>query len=419
MSKKVAVIGLGYVGLPIAVRLAQQNHAVTGYDIDKKKIEALKSNQSPVETVTASMLTQVRGTGQLSVTDEKKALSEKDGYIIAVPTDYDEKKQKPDLTAVKSALNTAGQAGNEESVFIITSTVPPNIEQYTAAPVLKKAGIRSPNIAVAPERISPGTSNDNVEDVPVVVGGNNKKAEEKTKDIYSDIADSIHCVSNTEVAAAAKLIENTYRLINISAINEIASYSNYTDINIWEAIKAAKTKPFGYEAFWPGTGAGGHCIPVDPKFLTWHANRCGWPLSITDEASSVNDRMPTIVANRIYNELKNKQIENEDVLCIGASYKPGVFDDRNSTAIKVIEKLNQKGAAISVYDPYCPNRHNIKEKYNWFDELEKGVEKTSSTILLVNYDSLDHDALLKTNFLFDTTGYYEQYDRSNIFVFGS
>ena len=412
-----ADIGLGYVGLPLAIEAANNTLKVAGYDIKEEVVDSLNKSMSNVEDISVQVLDNAL-TKELLFTSDSKVLGESEYIVISVPTpltDY-----QPDLSYVEAASKSIGENLIKGQVVILESTTYPGTTIEIVQPILEnvsnlKAG-EDFLLGYSPERIDPGNKEWTFKNTPKIVSGINKKSLEKISKFYKSIIDEVVEVSGTREAEMVKLIENTYRQVNIAMVNELAILSNMLDIDIWEVVEAAKTKPFGFQSFRPGPGVGGHCIPIDPKYLSFKTRQIGQPVRFVELAQEINNSMPNYVVARI-SELMNKKeilLKNSKILILGVAYKKDIGDTRESPAIDIIESLLEKSVDLSFYDPHVDelvfNKNSISK--------EKNLENLSSydLILIHTPHSEFHEINFEsvTSLIFDSTGSFEISDAERI-----
>ncbi|MGH8963998.1 MAG: nucleotide sugar dehydrogenase [Actinomycetes bacterium] len=355
-SRHVCVLGLGYVGLPLACAAAQAGHRVIGFDPDRNRVDDLRGARSPVEDVEDSLLEEVLAGGRLSFTDDPREIKGSDTFVICVPTPLKEK--TPDLTMVDSAVDHVAVALQPGDMVILESTTYPGTTEDRVAPRLAEAtGLHAPDdyhLVFSPERIDPGNPHYSLKNTPRVVGGLGTAAGDAAAAFYSSFIDHVHRVSGPREAEMAKLLENTYRHVNIALVNEMAIFCEELGIDLWESIGAASTQPFGFAPFTPGPGVGGHCIPVDPSYLSWRVRRLGYPFRFVELAGEINDRMPNYVAARIADLLNDvhQSVAGARILVLGLAYKRDLGDMRESPAPVLIRRLESRGAVVRWHDPH-------------------------------------------------------------------
>lgn len=351
----IGVIGLGYVGLPVAVAFAEAGYKVVGIDLREEKVESLEQGRSHLRDVPDDKVAPLRASGRLRASVSFDSIREADAVIISVPTPI--ARGAPDLSSVVFAGEELAKVLKPGSIFILESTTYPGTTDELLQPLLEAGGLKAGEdflLAYSPERIDPGNPAFGFTDIPKVVGGIDQTSTQVAALLYEQVVPKVITVSGPREAELAKLIENTYRHINIAFINELAIYSHELNIDIWEAIEAAATKPFGYQAFWPSPGWGGHCIPLDPAYLSWRVRQHrAHEIRFIELAQSINSEMPRYTVERISLMLNDagKSIRNARVLGIGVAYKGGTEDTRESAGQKVLASLLLRGAEVSYHDP--------------------------------------------------------------------
>ncbi|MDA9845604.1 nucleotide sugar dehydrogenase [Acidimicrobiia bacterium] len=373
----VAVIGLGYVGLPLAIQATSSDLKVYGYDIDENKISNYNLGKSTIEDISDKELEASLEKG-LFLSSDPKYLSESETIVISVPTpltDY-----QPDLSYVKAAAETIAKNITKNQIIILESTTYPGTTVEVLIPVIEeisnlKAGVDF-FVGYSPERIDPGNDTWNFKNTPKVISGINDESLLKIENFYEQIIDTVVRVSGTKEAEMVKLLENTYRHVNIALINELAILCNILEIDIWEVVNAAKTKPFGFESFRPGPGVGGHCIPVDPNYLSFKTRQIGKPVRFVELAQEINNSMPSYVVSRLLEKMNllEKPFKNSNILILGVAYKKDIGDTRESPAIGIIENLFERGVNVKYFDPFVDNilvNEKYVEKENSLDNIDK------------------------------------------------
>ena len=347
----ISIIGQGYVGLPIAISAAEAGHMVNGFDIDTGKVERLTRGISESPEVTSEKILRLQSNGNIKFSSDKENLSDSSIFILAVPTPLDES-HKPDLTFLISACQIISKVVKPGALIINESTSYIGTLRNLIKPTIDKlSNINNLEYAVAPERIDPGNKNWNIKNTPRVIGGMTPKAVERAVDFYSSFCDHINCVSKPEVAEAAKLFENTFRQVNIALVNEFSDISSHFDFSANEALIAASTKPFGFMPFYPGIGVGGHCIPIDPSYLTYSAKEVDTDAPLVNIANKINFSNPIKIAKRIKVKLGGNLVDKE-IQIAGITYKPNISDLRESPALTLIKELKNLGAKVSWFDPF-------------------------------------------------------------------
>jgi UDP-N-acetyl-D-glucosamine dehydrogenase len=358
----VGVIGLGYVGLPLAISFAEVGYRVFGFDVADHVVGGLNAGRSHIDDVTPARIGPLVTKGAFRATSAVSDIAECDAVFICVPTPFD-KAKTPDLSYVESATRTVAKVLRRGMLVVLQSTTYPGTTTEFVRPILEETGLRAGvdfHLAFSPERVDPGNTKWNVRNTPKVVGGLTPTCTELAKTLLLSLMDDptlVRTVESPDVAEMAKLLENTYRALNIALVNELAQLCHEMGIDVWSVIDAAATKPFGFQAFYPGIGPGGHCIPVDPFYLAWKAREYDFQTRFIELAADVNDAMANYAIVRMQDVLNEKSISmrGAKILCLGAAFKRGVSDVRNSRAIHVMELLRARGAIVSYCDPHVPS----------------------------------------------------------------
>jgi UDP-N-acetyl-D-glucosamine dehydrogenase len=350
----VGIIGLGYVGLPLAVEFAESGHRVVGLDVDASKVQALAASHSYIEDVTSERLAGVKD--RLEVTTRYADLAQVDAVIIAVPTPLTANRE-PDLQPLISAGTALAGVLQHGQLVVLESTTYPGTTSERLAPLLEESGLRAGdtfNLAFSPERIDPGRTDFTLRTTPKVVGGLTPRCLERAIELYGRVCDEVVPVSSPAAAEMTKLLENIFRTVNIALVNELAMLCDRMGIDVWEVVEAAATKPYGFMSFRPGPGMGGHCLPVDPFYLSWKAREYDMPTEFIELAGEVNWAMPYFCVEKIARALNDaeKPVRGSRVAVIGVSYKAGVGDVRSSPALKIMSLLAERGAQLDYHDPY-------------------------------------------------------------------
>jgi len=354
----VAVIGLGYVGLPLATAFAKGGFRVTGVDVDGEKVEAISAGQSYIPDVPDEELAPHVASGRLTATLDYDVLNEVDAMFICVPTPYDVQRA-PDLSFIRSASESIQSRLRPGQLVVLQSTTYPGTTEEIVLPILEESGLKAGEdffLAFSPERIDPGNTQWTAYNTPKVVGGLTPACTELAVDLLRQMGALVHPVTSPRAAELTKLLENTFRAVNIALVNELALLSERMEIDFWEVIDAAETKPFGFMPFYPGPGVGGHCIPVDPYYLFWKAREYDFYTKFIELAAETNEAMPYHVVQLVAEALSQEGLPLKDaqVLVLGVAFKPDVDDPRNSPAKRVIELLLRRGAVVTYHDPYVP-----------------------------------------------------------------
>jgi len=380
-KSKIAVIGLGYVGLPLAVSFAEKGFSVLGLDSDKTKVGKVNKGQSYIKDILSSDLEKVVKKRKLSATTDKKILSKANVIIICVPTPLDEH-QQPDISALQNTAKTIAKFIKKNQLIILESTTYPGTTREILLPILEKSGLKVSQdffLVFSPERIDPGNKKYTVKNIPKIIGGITPQDSKLASLLYKSFINKTVVVSSPEAAEMTKLLENIFRVVNISMINELALLCDKMKIDIWEVIEAAKTKPCGFMPFYPGPGIGGHCIKVDPFYLSWKAKEFGFYPRFIELAGQINSQMPHYIVTKTIFALNysKKAVHGSNVLVWGVSYKKDIGDTRESAASPIIHDLLHKGANVEYFDPFV-------DEFKVNGQTLKSIKYTSEA--LKNYD---------------------------------
>ncbi|MHC4987657.1 MAG: nucleotide sugar dehydrogenase [Planctomycetota bacterium] len=392
----VGILGLGYVGLPLAREFAMAGVKVLGFDIDDKKIKKLNSGKSILKTVSNASVKQMVASKKFSATTNMARMKSVDAVLICVPTPLTESRE-PDMQYVETSCWTISKYLQKGQLISLESTTYPGTTRELMKPILETSGLKAGTdfyLAYSPEREDPGNKNFTTKTIPKVVGGLTPVCKELAKKLYSFAIDTMVPVSSLEAAESAKIVENVYRCINIAMVNELKMVFDRMGIDVWEVIRAASTKPFGYQPFYPGPGLGGHCIPIDPFYLTWKARQYGMPTRFIELAGEINTDMPHYVVHKVMEALnsKKKSLNGSKVLVLGLAYKPDIDDVRESPSLELIELLKAAGAKVDYNDPYLPQTHKMRE----YDLKMKSVPLTAAKVksydcVLISTNHSDYD----------------------------
>ncbi len=403
------VIGLGYVGLPLAVEKAKAGFRTVGYDVQETKVDMVNKGVNYIGDVINDDLSRIVESGHLSATTDFNSVVDADCLCICVPTPLD-KYQQPDISYVKSSVESIVPFLHKDMLIVLESTTYPGTTEELLKPILESTGLKCGIdifLAFSPERVDPGNLIYKTKNTPKVVGGVTTNCTEVAAILYESILEApIHKVSSPAVAEMEKILENIYRNINIGLVNELAMLSNKMGINFWEVIDAAKSKPYGFQAFYPGPGLGGHCIPLDPYYLSWKAREFGFHTSMIESSMMINDRMPEYCverANKILNRYK-VSMNGAKILILGVAYKQDISDYRVSPALKVIKHLEEEGGNVVYFDPFVPEYY--EENSHRKSELELSEELLSSVDLVIvttAHTNIDYNFVQEhSRFIFDT-----------------
>jgi len=403
LSKKarIAIVGLGYVGLPLAVAFIKKGFKVYGVDVDKGRVERLKANRSYISDVHSEDIKRAISNRSLVATTDFRNISKSDAVIICVPTPL-YKSREPDVSYIVSAVRNIKNHIKRGQIVVLESTTYPGTTEEIMLPVLESGGLKEGKdfyLAFSPERIDPGNVKYDTTNTPKVMGGMSKGSMEIAKLLYEQAIDTIVPVSSARVAEMVKLLENTFRIVNIGLVNELMLMCDRMDINIWEVIDAAKTKPYGFMPFYPGPGVGGHCIPIDPIYLSWKARMQGFETRFIDLASQVNSEMPHYVVGKVTEALnyRKKPVRCSKILVLGVAYKKNIKDLRESPALEIINLLVKKGALVSYYDPYLPYLKigGINLKGLKFDKF--AFRDSDCVVIVTDHSSVDYKFVVENS----------------------
>jgi UDP-N-acetyl-D-glucosamine dehydrogenase len=407
-SARVAILGLGYVGLPLAVVFAEAGYNVIGIDLDQRKVDTVCRGESHIQDVPGEQVKRLVETGRLTATTDFSALKDAQAVSICVPTPL-RKTGDPDLSFILSATEQLARFMHPGMVVVLESTTYPGTTREILLPRLgADNGLAVGEnffLAFSPERVDPGRKDWTTLNTPKVIGGITAACTEVASFWYAQALQRVVPVSSAEVAEMAKLLENTFRMINVGLVNEMAIMCNRLGVDVWEVIEAAATKPFGFMKFTPGPGLGGHCIPIDPLYLSWKLKALNYTARFIELASEINTNMPRYVVSLTQDALNDhgKALKGSSVLVLGAAYKPDIDDLRESPALDVIGLLEQKGARVSYHDPYIPTlRHEGWEKAS-VPDLMQAVRTADCVVIVTNHRVYDYPALLAAaNVIVDT-----------------
>ncbi len=416
-TARVAVLGMGYVGLPLAVAFAEAGFRVTGIDPDPRKLESFNAGISYIQDVKSEDLTRLKSRGALAMTSDFSALKSADAVSICVPTPL-RKTGDPDMSYILSAAEQLGNHVHKGMVVVLESTTYPGTTRELLLPKLTEPGGLEVGqdifICFSPERVDPGRKDWKTFNTPKVVGGITASCTEVGKSWYGGAIEIVIAVSSAEAAEMTKLLENTFRMINIGLVNELAIMCDRLGVDVWEVIDAAATKPFGFMRFTPGPGLGGHCIPIDPMYLSWKMKEMNYSARFIELASEINTNMPRYVVSRILDALNDRGqiLKGSRVLVLGAAYKPDIDDVRESPALDVIALLKKKGADVQYHDPYVPEIHHEMEGWRMktVTDVLAAVGQADVVVLVTNHAVYDYSAILsRAKFIFDTRNAFGKY----------
>ena len=406
-TAKVGVVGLGYVGLPLAVEKANAGYETIGFDVQEKKVELVNAGQNYIGDVVDEELNELVKSKKLRATSDFSFVKEVDTICICVPTPLDLYKQ-PDLSYVMSSTKSVAEYLHKGMLVILESTTYPGTTEEVLKPILEESGLKCGEdffLAFSPERVDPGNKQYNTKNTPKVVGGCTEECTEVAAALYRNILEGdIHTVSSPAVAEMEKILENTFRNINIGLANEMAILCNRMGIDVWEVIDAAKTKPYGFMPFYPGPGLGGHCIPLDPFYLEWKAKEYDYHTRLIETSGEINDSMPEFVLDNVMKILNKhkKALNGAKVLVLGVAYKNDIDDYRESPAFKVIELLEKNGADVKVNDPYCQVSKYKDKTYHSVDWTEV-IDESDIVVITTNHSCYDYETIVsRSKVVYDT-----------------
>jgi len=396
----IGVIGLGYVGLPLVMEFCKRGFSVTGFDVDAKKVQVLKQGKSYIKHIDAGRIKGCK-TYFMPTTDFSE-IARMDCIVICVPTPLN-KYREPDMSYVFNTTRMIAQYLQKGQLVVLESTTYPGTTDEDVRAILEETGMKAGNdfyLAFSPEREDPNNKDFSTSTIPKVVGGYTRNCLAAAKALYDSIVVKTIPVSSTKVAEATKLLENIYRAVNIALVNELKVLFDRMGIDVWEVIEASKTKPFGFQAFYPGPGLGGHCIPIDPFYLTWKAKEYEFTTRFIELAGEINSSMPYYVVQRTMDALndKNKSIRNARILVLGLAYKKDIDDLRESPSLKLIELFSDKGAKVDFNDPHVPQTPKLR-MYNFSMKsvhlTEKNLNKYDCVVISTDHSSYDYKFILK------------------------
>ncbi len=401
-TARVAVVGLGYVGLPLAETFAWGGFPVLGFDIDEAKVAKLLRGESYIGHICPERVAELVGGGRFDATSDPSRFVEADAIVICVPTPLGEARE-PDLSCVVQTAETIRPHLRAGQLVVLESTTYPGTTEDLLLPLLEESGLKAGRdffLAYSPEREDPGNRDFATRNIPKVIGGLDETSRRLAVALYEPIVDGVVPVSGTRVAEACKILENTYRAVNIALVNELKGVFAAMGIDIWEVIAAAKTKPFGFQAFYPGPGLGGHCIPIDPFYLTWAARRHGLNTRFIELAGEINTSMPQYVVGRVAEALNDegKAVKGSRVCVLGVAYKKDVDDPRESPAFAVLEMLQSRGAAVSYNDPHVPTLPRMRHHRLRLDSRPLTPEFLAAqdcVVIVTDHSAYDYGAVVR------------------------
>jgi UDP-N-acetyl-D-glucosamine dehydrogenase len=399
----IAIVGLGYVGLPLSLQFARSGETVLGLDIDPAKVESLNRGRSYIEHIPSSAVAELVKAGKFSASTDFQLVRNANAVIICVPTPLN-KNREPDISFITATGESIAPYLSKGALVVLESTTYPGTTEEDLLNVLErgsgmKAGVDF-HLAFSPEREDPGNPASRVAEIPKIVGGHTPGCLKRAMDLYGRAIKTVVPVSSCRAAEATKILENVFRSVNIALVNELKVVYSAMGIDIWEVINAAKTKPFGFMAFYPGPGLGGHCIPIDPFYLTWKAREYGQATRFIELAGEINSAMPEYVINRVVAALnwQGKAVNGSRILIVGLAYKPDVDDERESPSYVLMDLLKERGADISYYDPHVPTIRRTREHAHWAGTasvpwLEDEIQGFDAVVIATNHRRVNYREL--------------------------
>ena len=394
-NAKIGIIGMGYVGIPLGLEFVKAGFSVTGFDKDKKRVDDINSGKQVMKHISSNLMAEFIDQGKGTATMDFTKIRDTDCLIICVPTPLDEHEQ-PDMSYVENATNEISKNLSKGKLIILESTTYPGTTREIVMPLLEKSNLKAGNdffLAYSPEREDPGNKDFSVSKIPKVMGGYTENCLQLTSELYETIVSETVKVSSMETAESTKLMENIFRAVNIAMVNELKLIFDRMGVNIWEVIEAAKTKPFGFMPFYPGPGMGGHCIPIDPFYLSWKAKEFNTEAKFIELAGEINRKMTENIAHRVGKALNDdkKSIRGSKILMIGLAYKKDIDDIRESPAIKIEQLLKYKGANVEYHDPFVKEYENLRS----IDLTADNIQKYDLVIVTTDHSKIDYDLIGK------------------------
>lgn len=398
-TARVGVIGLGYVGLPLAVAFARRGFKVTGIEVHAKRAAALRKGRSYIEDVPSKELAALVRSGALTIDDTGAGIAKLDAVLICVQTPL-RKTKEPDISNIVAACGTVAKRLKRGTLIVLESTTYPGTTQEAVLPELEKSGLKAGKdfwLAFSPERVDPGNEKWHIENTPKVVGGIDARSTDLAVALYSSVISKVVPVSSATAAELVKLLENTFRSVNIALVNELAQICDRLGLSVWEVVAAAATKPFGFMPFWPGPGIGGHCIPKDPQLLAWKMKSLNFEPRFIELASTVNGQMPRYAVRRVARLLNEdaKSVKRAKILVLGVAYKPGVGDFRDSPSLDIMHLLAEDGAAISYHDPFVPRVSVGGRSWSSRRLTDAAVREADCVLILTAHPGVDYPRVVR------------------------
>ncbi|MGG1596257.1 nucleotide sugar dehydrogenase [Paenibacillus naphthalenovorans] len=412
----IGVVGLGYVGLPLAVEKAKAGFRVIGFDVQQTRVDLVNQGSNYIGDVVDSDLLQIVNERKLVATTDYSLINEVDAVTICVPTPLD-KYQQPDTSYVENSAKEIAKYLKPGMLVVLESTTYPGTTEEVVKPILEQSGLKCGIdffVAYSPERVDPGNKHFNTKNTPKVVGGISWECTKVASTMYKEVLEGeIYEVSSPAVAEMEKIYENTFRNINIALANEMAILCNKMGIDIWEVIDAAKTKPYGFMAFYPGPGLGGHCIPIDPFYLTWKAREYNYHTRLIEVAGEINNSMPDFVVDRLISILntKKKPLNGSKIAILGVAYKKDIDDYRESPVLKIIDILESKGASFVIIDPYVKSFKHDGKRYETTEISETTLQDVDITLITTDHSNVDYQMVIQhSKLILDTRNALKEHD---------
>jgi UDP-N-acetyl-D-glucosamine dehydrogenase len=408
-SARIGIVGLGYVGLPLAVAFSEAGFTVLGFDIQQQRVDRVNQGKSYITDVSDGRLNAVLDSGTLAATVDQSRLAEMDAICICVPTPLT-KTREPDLSYVVTEAEEIARRLRKGQLVILESTTYPGTTREVVLPILERSGLKCGSdfyLAFSPERVDPGSKSYSIRNTPKIVGGIDAESTEAAALLYSRVAETVVPVTSPEVAEMTKIFENVFRSVNIALVNELAQMCERMNISVWQVLHAAATKPFGYMPFTPGPGIGGHCIPLDPYYLASKAREYDFHTRFIELAAEINEYMPYYAVEHIIEALnrRGKSLRGANVLVLGVAYKKDVADIRESPSIKLIRLLEERGARVSYNDPYVPQLRLAQHTMDSVDLKKTNLAALDCVVVATDHSCYDlNDLADKASLLFDTRG---------------
>ncbi len=415
----IGIVGLGYVGLPLAVAFSQAGFKVLGFDIQLRRVDLVNKGQSYIANIDSESLSEVVANNFLQATTAQSRLKEVDAICICVPTPLT-RTREPDLSYVTRESEELSRYLQSGQLIVLESTTYPGTTREVVLPILERSGLRVGRdfyLAYSPERVDPGNKKYSIRNTPKVVGGIDSLSTRLAELLYLQVAEVVVPLSSPEVAEMTKVFENVFRSVNIALVNELAQLCEKMGISVWEVIDAASSKPFGYMPFYPGPGIGGHCIPLDPYYLASKAREYDFHTRFIELAAEINERMPYYITSRIMDALntKGKSLNGATVLVLGAAYKKDVEDMRESPSLKLMELLHEKGAKISYNDPYILKIQISQHTLSSVELTEECLSSADCVVIATDHSCYDYQHIVeKASLVFDTRGATRSFSNKNI-----